>query len=122
MIGIVRDGAGQARDFTQLDWVRAQCRAQFGFEPYPGTLNLQIENFDALDTWRARAGIALAPAPGFCPARCFRVQLNRKISAVWIIPDVPAYPRDVIEVIAPVRLRDALGVANGDKIEIEIRD
>jgi CTP-dependent riboflavin kinase len=121
-LGIVRDGARQAGGFTQLNWVRDQIRAKFNFDPYPGTLNLQIENPGALDAWHTRAGIAIDPAPGYCPARCFRVQLNGKIFAVWLIPDVPNYSRDVIELIAPVCLRDALGVQTGDAVEIEIRD
>ncbi|HEX7593320.1 MAG TPA: DUF120 domain-containing protein [Anaerolineae bacterium] len=41
--GIVCAGQGQGRSFTRLDWVRRQFRDKLGFDPYPGTLNLQID-------------------------------------------------------------------------------
>lgn len=118
--GIVRDGLGQGRDFTQLDWVRQQVCDKIGFDPYPGTLNLQVENPDTLAAFRKQRGIAIDPAPGFCSARCLRAQLAGRIAAAWILPDVPGYPSDVIELIAPVCLRETLGVGTGDVVEVEI--
>lgn len=120
--GIVLDGSGQAHRFTQLDWVRQQFRDKIGFDPYPGTLNVRVEDAGALAAPRARAGIAIEPgAAGYCVAKCFRVRVNGRIAAVWIIPDVPGYPAEQIELMAPVSLRDALGLRAGEAVWIEIQ-
>ena len=114
--GVVRDGLGQGRNFTQLDWVRDQFRVKFGFDPHPGTLNVYVSDTATLAQWRTHSGIELVPAPGFCSARCYRIQLNETIAGVWVIPDVPNYPVDLVEIMSPVLLRDALELKTGDII------
>ncbi len=118
--GIVREGKGEARAFTRLGWVRQQFRDKLGFDPFPGTLNLQVKDGTARAALRAPPAIVIEPAPGYCMAKCFRVKLNGKISAAWIVPDVPGYPENQIELIAPVSLRDVLGLKDGDAIQIEV--
>jgi|GEM_PF-194708 len=111
--GIVRSGRGEARGFTQLDWVRAQFIAKLGFEPYPGTLNLETSDGAASQVARSARGIIIEPAPNFCAARCYRVKLNGRVDAVWIVPEVADYPRGQMEFVAPVSLRDALNLKDG---------
>ncbi len=128
--GIVLDGLGQGRAFTQLDWVRQQFRDKLGFDPYPGTLNVRVKDAGALTSLRARQAIAIEPAAGYCAAKCLRVRvyrersrmLNGRVDAAWIIPDVPNYPCDLIELMAPMSLRDALGVRAGDEVKVEIAE
>jgi len=120
--GIVEVGQGQGRAFTQLDWVRQQFRDKIGFDPYPGTLNVRANAAGVLTLSCARRAIAIEPAAGFCAAKCLPVRVNARIDAVWIIPDVPGYPGDLIELMAPVSLREALGPKVGDVIQIEIGD
>lgn len=118
--GIVQDGVGQGGAFTQLDWVRRQFRDKLGFDPYPGTLNVRVRQVETLATWQTLAGISIDPAPGFCASRCHRMRLNGSIAVVWIIPEVPNYPNDLMELIAPNCLRDVLGVKSGDPVKIQI--
>jgi riboflavin kinase len=117
--GIVLDGLGQGSAFTQFEWVRQQFRDKVGFDPYPGTLNVRAQDAGALAEWQARPGIPIEPAPGFCAARCYRVRLNGAQTAVWIVPDVPGYPNDVMELMAPLALRQALTLKTGDVIAVE---
>jgi CTP-dependent riboflavin kinase len=37
-----------------------------------------------------------------------------------VIPDVEGYYEDVLELVAPVNVREVLGVSEGDPIEVEI--
>ncbi|MDE3088684.1 MAG: CTP-dependent riboflavin kinase [Chloroflexota bacterium] len=121
MRGVVCTGQGQGRSFTQLDWVRQQFRDKLGFDPYPGTLNLTIESMDALAAWRTRQGVVIAPpSPEYCAAKCYRVKVNDRIAAVWIIPQVPGYPANLVELMAPVHLRGALGLKDGDRVQIQL--
>lgn len=119
--GRVERGAGRAAGFTELPWVRERTRHQLGFAPYPGTLNVRLESPEALAAWerlQARPSIRLEPEPGFCAARCYRVLVEGQIEGAVILPTVADYPTDVIELLAPVRLRDALGLEDGAALTI----
>ncbi len=117
--GVVVDGVGEGRRLTQLDWVREQFRVKLGFDPYPGTLNLRVQDIRALNEWRAAKSISIEPgAPGFCTSRCYRVVIGG-VAAAWLVPDVAGYPRDLVEIIAPVSLRQTLNLNTGDVVLIE---
>ncbi len=121
--GVVCSGVGEAAGFLAIDWVRAGMQRAFGFDPWPGTLNLRMEGAD-WQRWRSRLAehpaVMLEPAPGFCPARCFAVRLNDRIDAVIVFPDVPGYPADKLELVAPLHLRTALRLHDGDRAHVRV--
>ncbi|MHA1107761.1 MAG: DUF120 domain-containing protein [Alphaproteobacteria bacterium] len=39
-----------------------------------------------------------------------------------VLPEVPGYPAPKLEMIAPVGVRDILGIADGDPVTIELQD
>lgn len=121
LIGFVQTGVGQGRSFTQIKWVREQFRAKLGFDPFPGTLNVRVANPVALDVWRRHPGVVIEPgAEGYCPARCYHIQVSGSVRAAWIIPDVPGYPCDLVEIMAPVSLRETLKLKTGDIVRIKL--
>ncbi len=121
--GVVCSGVGEAAGFLAIDWVRDGMRHAFGFEPWPGTLNLRMDGAD-WQRWRARLfehpAIVLAPAPGFCPARCFAVRLADRIDGAIVFPEVPGYPQDKLEIVAPLHLRTALALQDGDRLRVQV--
>ncbi len=120
MRGIVRDGQGQGSAFTQLDWVREQFRDKLGFEPYPGTMNVQV-NAAVRTAAQTPLGILIEPATAdYCAATCRRVRVNGRVYAVWIMPDVPNYPNGLVELMAPVALRKELELEEGDEVSIQV--
>ncbi len=120
--GVVVSGAGQAAYFTQLAWVQEQCFAKLHFSPYPGTLNVQV-NEDCLsllaDLQNGEATELLSPVPDFCNARALPARLDDVPVAV-IVPaeDVRIHGANIIEVIAPVHLKDVLSLHDGDQVEL----
>ncbi|MGH7926494.1 MAG: DUF120 domain-containing protein [Candidatus Binatia bacterium] len=36
-----------------------------------------------------------------------------------LLPEVQDYPKDKIEIVAPIRLKDAFGVKDGDRLTLE---
>ena len=112
-------GRGEAHSFTTLGWVKEQFRSKMGFTPFPGTLNLEVKEVETLKAWRAEKGIAIEPSPGYCAAKCFPVRVNGKLRAGWIVPQVPGYPENIVELMAPVSLREALGLKDGDAVFIQ---
>jgi len=51
--------------------------------------------------------------------KAFRARI-RGIESAVVMPERTHHPSDVIEVVAPVKLRDVLGLRDGDRVEIEI--
>jgi len=116
--GRVASGSRTAARFTQLDWVRNQCREKLGFVPFPGTLNLGIEKHYSpvvADIRMARA-IELVPDGGNnCVGSLIPASI-RGIQGAIVIPDhgVDIYrDSNVVEFMAPVELRSSLGLEDG---------
>ena len=123
--GKVVSGSGKAAFFTRLEWVKVQCLQKLGFEPYPGTLNVDVftENLAETEHLRNQKAIELNPAdPNFCRARVIEVSVNG-IDAALIIPEknVRIHGNQTLEVLAPVMLKAALGIDDGDTVEIAIK-
>lgn len=118
---------GQAASFMALEWVQKSLREGLGFAPYPATLNLRLESESEKAVWREvkreMSGLSIAsPDPSFCQARCFLVDIEGKVKGAVLLPGVEGYPVDKLEVIAPVRLKDALRLRDGAKITLEFKD
>ena len=121
---MVITGGRHGAAFTQLPWARKAFISLLGIDPFPGTLNLRIEDAAGLRSWqelKADSGIAVLPPPGSdsCRARCYPVLLAGKVRAAIVYPEVPGYPENQIELIAPVSLRLILKLADGDRLEIQ---
>lgn len=125
--GVVFSDLGRAASFMALDWVRRSLTENLGFAPYPGTLNVKLETDGERELWCAVQangnGMEIrAPDAEFCQARCFLVTIEGKHQGAVIVPEVEGYPADKLEVVAPVRLKDALQVADGGRITLEFVD
>jgi FMN phosphatase YigB (HAD superfamily) len=121
--GCVERGKGEAAGFTNIDWVRAQVAERLGFNLHPGTLNLRLTEARDLASWAwlaAQPGVPIEPSPGFCAARCYPVTVEGQWQGAIILPLVRGYPPDVVEVLAPVALRDALGLAEGAAVTLGV--
>ncbi len=125
--GTVFSGLGQGGFFTQLDWVKQQFQHKLGFVPFPGTLNLKVdqESVDVVNKLRAREGIDIVPpSPDFCQAKSFPISI-RGIGAAIVLPEAEHFTKDVhssdvIEVIAPVNIKKTLSIQDGDQLTITI--
>lgn len=116
-------GLGQASGFTQIDWVRRQFMAIAGIDPYPGTVNLALsgrENLAAWARWREAGGQVMEPeVEGFCSSLCYPVRINARVPAAIVVPDVPGYPEDKLEMVAALPVREHLSLSEGDAVSIE---
>jgi riboflavin kinase len=131
MTGVIFSDLGLASSFMSLDWVQLALKQSLGFAPFPATLNVRPKAAQDVETWRLiqseSAGLPLASAQGgFCSARLYPIEVfgqanasEKKIAGAILVPEVKDYPSDKIEIVAPVRLKDHLGVRDGDAITLE---
>ena len=119
--GNVFSGDKRGRRFVGLPWVKKQINEKLGFNPYIGTLNIQLPNKTALDRLREADGIIIVPEKGYFEGKCFKALVNEKIEGAVVLPDVPGYSPDLLEVLAPVNLRKKLGLKDGMEVEVTIK-
>jgi riboflavin kinase len=104
--------------------VKRAFEERLGFSPHPGTLNLFMEGTQRVEWSRLKkewSGINIPPEnPSFCRARCFRVLIDGKITAAIVFPEVEGYPDEKLEILAPVHVKQALQVKDGDVLTIEV--
>lgn len=120
--GKVFSGRGEGAKFIRLQWVRKQIKQKLGFIPYLGTLNIKITDDGAKleKSLKKAKSIEISPANGFCRGRCFKAYLTNNLECAIVIPRIMNYPKDVLEVIAPINLRGTLQLKDGDAIDVRI--
>jgi riboflavin kinase len=116
MRGKILSGLGQAQYFLTREGYSRQFAAELGFVPFPGTLNVLLE--EPFPTERQEIEIESFTEEGrtFGKCRCYRIRLNGLQAAV-VRPEKSRYPPELIEVIAPVQLR-SLGLKDGDIVDV----
>ncbi|MCY4731631.1 CTP-dependent riboflavin kinase [Natronomonas gomsonensis] len=131
--GVVTSGMGEGRHYISLSGYMEQFRDRLGYEPFAGTLNVELDD----ESVRARARMdALDPVgidgwedddrtygPAFCwPATIETVDGTRYEDVHVIAPERTHHGTDQLELIAPDRLRDELGLNDDDHVTIHVSE
>jgi riboflavin kinase len=119
--GRVFSGGRTGSFFVNLPWAMKQFKEKLGFNPYPGTLNLQLSPGTDVEKLRnATKGIKIKPPEGFHGGRCFKAQVMEKVWGAIVVPDVPDYPPNLLEILAPIHLREALRLKDGMEVKVAV--
>jgi riboflavin kinase len=124
--GRVVSGLGEGRYYMSLEPYIRQFVRMLGFEPYPGTLNIRLgasevaarKRLDQLE-WISIEGFT-AEGRTFGRARCLPCKIGATPCGI-VIPGRSHYPDDVLEIIAPVSLRDTYYLTDSDEVSIEVK-
>lgn len=123
---VVFSGLGEGEFYVSI--YSRGFRLKLGITPYPGTLNARLVEDDVRDfndcLSRIR-GVRVDPPPipgaKLAPVIAYKASVSGY--PAWIVrPMITVYKRDVVELIADVRLRDLLGLSDGSTIEIYLDD
>ncbi len=119
--GEVVSGRGEGAKFVELAWVKKQMEEKLGFTIFPGTLNINLtkDSVKKGKLLKKRAGFEILPASGYCRGRFFEAMLSDVKCAV-IVPGVDGYPENIVEIVAPVNLREKLRLVDGNLVEVEV--
>ncbi len=117
--GTVFSGKGEGKKFITLPWVKEQIEAKLGFSPFPGTLNLRLtqESTQRKGQLKTAETADITPQAGYCRGLLIKAQISNMDGAI-VLPQIPDYPQDVLEVIAAVCLREKLKLADGDGVAV----
>ena len=117
--GTVYSGKGEGKKFIDLPWVKHQIEKSLRFTPYSGTLNVRLGKEIAMQKklLEKTEQFEICPEKGYCTGVLIRAKVEGLACGV-IIPQVPNYPADVLEVIAPWCLRDRLEIVDGNEVTV----
>ncbi len=125
-VGKVFTGLGEGAYYMSLEGYRRQFKEKLGFEPYPGTLNLKLVSSSyrkQMDDLGRMSGIKIGGFTNgirtYGSLKCFHALIEDIRGAVLII-ERTHYDNSVLEVIAPVKLRDALSLKDGDRVTVKV--
>ena len=133
LTGAVTGGMGEGRHYITLSGYQSQFRDRLGYEPYPGTLNLELTD----ESVRRRSAVdSLSPIPidgwenderTYGPAVCYPASVTITDGDTYegahvIEPKRTHHDADQLELIAPDRLRDTLELADGDHLTVYVED
>ncbi len=123
--GEVITGLGEGQYYMSLEGYRTQFKDKLSFTPYLGTLNLILDDENAVLRKKLNENEGI-PIHGFNSqqrtfggGKCFRATIG-EIEGAAIIPDRSHYPDNVLEVIAPKNLRKMLRLKDGDEVSVRV--
>ena len=124
--GEVASGLGEGRYYLSQPGYVVQFTERLGYTPFPGTLNVRLRPSEtrrlaALRDWNGvRIDGFEAGGRTFGGATCYLAQLNGRRCHL-IRPDRSHY-QDVIEFVAPEKLRTRLRLKDGDAVKAELEE
>ncbi len=131
--GAVTSGMGEGRHYISLSGYMRQFESRLGYEPFLGTLNLELE----ADSVRERGRLtSFEPVtiegwedeertygPAYCyPAAVGSETGDRYEDAHVITPERTHHGDDKLELIAPVKLRDELALDDGSTLTVYVTE
>jgi riboflavin kinase len=124
--GRVKAGLGEGAYYVSQPRYAKQFRRKLGFKPFPGTLNLVVDEgslADFLSNLReTKIGGFQTKKRSFGSITAFRVLVGRAQEAAIIFPERSSKPKNQIEVIAPVSLRRKFRLKEGSALELFARE
>ncbi|WP_255150754.1 CTP-dependent riboflavin kinase [Halorarius halobius] len=130
--GTVTSGMGEGRHYISLPGYMEQFRERLGYEPFAGTLNVDLDaesvearaRMDAMDPVRIDGweGDDRTYGPAFCWPAAVLVDGETYEEAHVIAPERTHHDADQLEVIAPEKLRDVLGLDDGMEVTVRVEE
>jgi riboflavin kinase len=119
LTGTVFTGTGKGKKYLTLPWVKRQIEEALGYTPYLGTLNLLLSRENA----KRRKLLETSDASRIHPAQGYSSGILRKahigtLECAIIVPELPTYPRNYLEVIAVDYLREKLNLKDGSQVTV----
>ncbi|HIQ39352.1 MAG TPA: CTP-dependent riboflavin kinase [Methanothermococcus okinawensis] len=122
LYGRVTSGKGEGRYYMSLKPYRKKFKSVLGYYPYEGTLNIKLSEYIPLDMSKCLEiegfeykgeryyGVKLLPA---------KVSKDEfGIYGALIFPEKSHHPKNIVEIISPLNLRNYLSLKNGDVVKI----
>jgi riboflavin kinase len=119
--GEVTTGLGKAAYFLSQEFYTKEFEKNLGFIPYPGTLNVIVseEYLDRINEIKNSCDNLIKPDEGFGAVKYIKAVLNDEVNGAIVFPAKTTHEENYLEFIAENKLRDDLGLSDGDIVSLE---
>ncbi len=120
--GRLASGEGNGKRYLQLPWVMRQMEEKLGYSPFLGTLNLKLTKVSAMRKKHLSQAQAerVCPIEGYCVGLLHKAFIRGCLDCAIVLPQVEDYAENLLEVIAPMNLREALKLKDGDLVRVYV--
>jgi riboflavin kinase len=128
--GSVVSGMGEGAYYMSLEGYRRQFKERLGYEPYPGTLNIRLTDQIFMNSRRELGKHPSIFLDGFSDGtrtygwvKCYRAAINDGAvdNAAVLVLERTHYDDSMLEVIAPMSIKQAAGIKNGQRVKVEVQ-
>lgn len=121
--GTVTSGQGKGAYFMSLPVYKTQFEKQLNFSPFPGTLNIKIseEEIDAIHSIGEDKLEIIEGKDNFGDVLLVHATLNNEIDGAIVFPKKTTNKENILEFITSKKLKDAMGIKDGDSVKITLR-
>jgi riboflavin kinase len=129
--GEITTGMGEGRHYVTLPGYKIQFEEKLGYDPYPGTLNVTLSAASKRErsAMASLEGVAITAWEDeertYGAATCYPATIEatdgRTFERAHVIePDRTHHDTAELEIIAPERVRDELGLLDGDEVSVHV--
>jgi len=115
----VKSGFGEGAYFITRSVYRDQFREKLGFDPFPGTLNIEVCDPEIVERIREGAPV-IQGGGGFGDVLYVKALLNGEVEGAILFPLKTHHRQGCLEFVAPVNLRKTLKLRDGDTVSLDI--
>jgi len=114
------DGFGEGKYYVRQ--YSDRFKEKLGFRAYPGTLNVVVDEIKAKEFVKDIACVSIeefkSSERSFGAVSACPVRINNSVNGAIILPERTRHPPDIIELVAPVCIRESLGLSSGEMITL----
>lgn len=124
--GTIFSGFKEGNYYMGQKGYQLQFKRKIGFNPYPGTLNLKLSSAEI----RKKKELETYPSiiingfkrgrRTFGEVKCYLAIINDEVEGAVVIIKRTHYDDSVLEIIAPVHLRERLNLKDGSHVKVKI--
>ncbi len=128
--GILVSGMGEGKYYMSLEGYRKQFKKKIGYIPYPGTLNIRIFDPLSLENREKIERFGYQFIDGFSDSertygwvKCYSAIMNDNvdIQSDLLILERTHHDKNMLEIIAPVNIKQVMGLKNGDNVKVTLQ-
>ena len=123
--GSIVTGLGEGAYYIEV--YSSKLKAALGFRPHLGTLNVKIsddESRKAIGRMKNTPPLVLSgfthEGRTFGDVICYRVKINGELEGAVVIAQRTHHSEEILEIVAPVNIRDALDIEDNDKVTLTV--
>ena len=119
--GEVTSGLGKAAHFLSQEFYTKEFNENLGFVPFPGTLNVIVsdEYLEEINNIKDSCENIIEPDEGFGAVKYIKATVNDDINGAILFPAKTVHDENYLELICEKKLRDELGLEDGDHLTLE---